>query len=58
MAARIIASARSREGVEGVRDGRIAILIEQLGQAPLAEIQRVELAVEIAVVRHRHAGIG
>ena len=39
------------------RDGLVAVFVEQRVQAALAEIERVELAVEIAPVRLRHARV-
>ena len=57
MLARISVSARALSAAKRGRDRVVAIVVEQCLQAALAEIERVELAVEIAPVRLRHARI-
>ena len=56
MLSRISASARRENAAKAVGDRVVAVFVEQLGEPPLAELERVELAVEIAVIGARRAG--
>ena len=58
MLARISASARADSARMRRSDRVVAIFVEQRMHALLAEAERIELAVEIAPVRLRHARVG
>ena len=58
MLPRISSSARAESAVERGSNGVVAVFVEQRVQAALAEIERVDLAVQIAPIGLRHARIG
>ena len=57
MLARISASARRVNALERRRDDSLAIVVEQRRQPPLAEIERVQLTDEVAVVGLRNPAV-
>ena len=56
--ARISASARAVSASSAAANSVVAVFVEQRMQAPLAELERIELAVEVAPVRLRHPRVG